>query len=77
MIIFPSQVVKQRSHSARPHEYKERERGGLGDKIRKPEKTRDEKHWHKERKHDKHIHGDYTNRDYDSREVLFLFPFFF
>ncbi|EFO27220.2 cmgc/cdk/pitslre protein kinase [Loa loa] len=62
-------AVKQRSHSARPHEYRERERGGLSDKIRKPEKTRDEKHWHKERKHDKHTHGDYSNRDYDSRET--------
>ncbi|CAG9534728.1 unnamed protein product [Cercopithifilaria johnstoni] len=62
-------IVKQRSHSARPHEYKERERGGPGDKARKSEKMRDEKHWHKERKHDKHIHGDYLNRDYDSRET--------
>uniref|UniRef100_A0A0N4TBE4 Protein kinase domain-containing protein n=1 Tax=Brugia pahangi TaxID=6280 RepID=A0A0N4TBE4_BRUPA len=62
------QVVKQRSHSARPHEYRERERGVSGDKIKKQEKTRDEKHWHKERKHDKHAHGDYASRDYDSRE---------
>ncbi|KAK6103138.1 Protein kinase domain family protein [Brugia pahangi] len=61
-------VVKQRSHSARPHEYRERERGVSGDKIKKQEKTRDEKHWHKERKHDKHAHGDYASRDYDSRE---------
>ncbi|VDK74777.1 unnamed protein product [Litomosoides sigmodontis] len=62
-------IVKQRSHSARPHEYRERERGGPSDKIRKLEKTRDEKHWHKDRKHDKHTHGDYLNREYDSRET--------
>ncbi|VDO41148.1 unnamed protein product [Onchocerca flexuosa] len=62
-------VVKKRSHSARSNEYRERGHGGPSDKIRKPEKTRDEKHWHKERKHDKHTHGDYVTRDYDSRET--------
>uniref|UniRef100_A0A915PV56 cyclin-dependent kinase n=1 Tax=Setaria digitata TaxID=48799 RepID=A0A915PV56_9BILA len=62
-------VVKQRSHSARPHEYRERERGVVVDKIRKLEKTREEKHRHKERKHDKHTHGDFPSRDYESRET--------
>uniref|UniRef100_A0A8R1TKD2 cyclin-dependent kinase n=1 Tax=Onchocerca volvulus TaxID=6282 RepID=A0A8R1TKD2_ONCVO len=62
-------VIKKRSHSVRSNEYRERGRGGPSDKIRKPEKTRDEKHWHKERKHDKHTHGDYVSRDYDSHET--------
>ncbi|KAM3719561.1 Cyclin-dependent kinase [Dirofilaria immitis] len=62
-------VVKQRNHFARSHEYRERERGGLTEKVRKPEKARDEKHWHKERKHEKHTHADYISRDYDSRET--------
>lgn len=64
------QVVKQHSYFARPAENREHERGGPVDKIKKSEKSRDEKHWHKERKHDKHTHGDYLNRDHDYREVI-------
>lgn len=64
--------MKQRSHSARPHEYRERERGGHADKSRKPERTKEEKHRHKERKHEKHSHGDHVKKDYESREVYLI-----
>lgn len=65
---------KERSHSARMHDERDRGRPPI-DKARRRDKPREDRHRHKEKKREKHMRDrnrDKYKRDVETREVSVL-----